>query len=60
MAWFWTDDLARLLLDAELAEESSVRSWLDRPVAVSGPEDADPLAVARTLAIPPEEAAGAA
>jgi hypothetical protein len=60
LAWFWTDDLARLLLDAELAEEPSVRSWIDRPVAISGPDDAEPLTVALELAAPPGAAAGAA
>lgn len=50
MAWFWTDDLARLLLDAGLADEPSLRDWLARPAAVAGPEEADPLVLARALA----------
>lgn len=60
MAWLWTDDLARLLLDAGLVDEPSVRGWIDRPVAICAPEGAEPLAVARELATPPGAAAGAA
>jgi hypothetical protein len=47
MAWFWTDDLARALVDAGVTERSSVETWLDRPTALAAPEGADPLELGR-------------
>jgi hypothetical protein len=47
MAWFWTDDLARALVDAGVAERSTVESWIERPIAISAAADADPLDVGR-------------
>jgi hypothetical protein len=49
MTWFWTDDLARVLLARGLTNERSVQDWLMRPVAVAGPNDADPVAMAQGL-----------
>lgn len=49
MAWFWTDDLARTLLDAGIVERSSVEEWVARPVAFSAADDADPGEVAMAL-----------
>lgn len=60
MAWFWTDDLARLAIEAGMVEPDAVREWMARPVAVAGPDDADPLAVAGRLLGGEAEAAGAA
>jgi hypothetical protein len=52
VAWFWTDDLARALIDAGEVERVSVTRWMERPIAVAAPEDADPLEVGRaTLGI---------
>ncbi len=47
MAWFWTDDLARLLIDVS---DEALSELLTRPTAIaaSGPEEA--LAIARRLA----------
>lgn len=48
MPWFWTDDLARTLIDAGKVDQSKVSGWLAAPVAIrSGEESAE--AVAQTL-----------
>lgn len=61
MAWFWTDDLARVLIDAGEAERSSVSGWLERPVAIAAPEESDPLDVGRErLGLVDRSVAGAA
>lgn len=43
MPWYWTDDLARTLIDAGRVEEQAVRDWLSAPVAIrrgdTNPED---------------------
>jgi hypothetical protein len=59
MAWFWTDDLARALLEAGVVERDAIQDWLERPVAYAGPDDGTPIDVAKSfLEIP--AAAGAA
>lgn len=59
MAWFWTDDLARAAVDAGWVTSDAVQDWVERPVALAAPEDADPLELAaRQLGLDP--AAGAA
>ncbi|MDH4120064.1 MAG: hypothetical protein OEW30_21990 [Acidimicrobiia bacterium] len=47
MAWYWTDDLARLLRAA--GDPGAFPDWTQRPVAFAAPDDVDPLDFARTL-----------
>ena len=49
MAWFWTDDLARLLIDAGTPERA-LSELLSRPAAVAAPDEAKALEVAKRLA----------
>lgn len=49
MAWYWTDDMARLLLERGLVPVDRVGEWISRPVAFAGPTDADPVQVALLL-----------
>ncbi len=49
MAWLWSDDLARLLIEEGAAEPSSLADWITSPVAFAVPEDADPRLVAADL-----------
>jgi hypothetical protein len=49
MAWFWTDDLARALIDEGVVSDDAVQEWIRRPVAVAGASDVDPVAMARSL-----------
>ncbi len=49
MAWFWTDDLARTLVESGVIERSSVEEWVARPVAFAAADDADPSEVAMSL-----------
>ncbi len=61
MAWFWTDDLARTLVDSGVVERSSVEEWVARPVALAAADDADPSEVAMSfLDLEMPGAAGAA
>lgn len=48
MPWYWTDDLARTLLEAGNVEPSRVVRWLSTPVAVRRAE-ADAQSVADSL-----------
>lgn len=34
MPWYWTDDLARTLIDRGRVDRSRVESWLAAPVAI--------------------------
>lgn len=52
--WMWTDDLAALLVERELADPADVAVWRARPYAVSVEPDADPLDVAGRLLGPAE------
>ncbi len=38
MPWYWTDDLARTLIDAGKAETNQVLRWLSAPVAIRSDE----------------------
>lgn len=49
MAWYWTDDMARLLLDRDLVPVDMVGEWITRPVALAGPADGDPVQIALAL-----------
>ena len=48
MPWFWTDDLARLLVEAGLAHAGDLAAWSTSPVAVRSDSD-NALAVAEAL-----------
>lgn len=49
MAWFWTDDLARMLIDTGIPERS-LSDLLSRPAAVAAVDAEAALEVARRLA----------
>ncbi len=49
MPWFWTDDLADLLIEHDGLRPESVTEWTARPSALAAPESVDPLDFARTL-----------
>jgi hypothetical protein len=49
VAWFWTDDLARLLLDKGVPA-ASLSELLSRPAAIAAPDEASALDVAARLA----------
>jgi hypothetical protein len=49
MAWFWTDDLARILIDEGAVSREGVQDWINRPVGIAGAEDADPAQIGRRL-----------
>lgn len=49
MPWFWTDDLAELLLEQADIRPETVAEWTQRPVGLAVPDGAEPLAVARAL-----------
>lgn len=49
MAWFWTDDLARMLIDSGVSERS-LSDLLSRPAAVAAVDTDSALEVARRLA----------
>lgn len=56
--WIWTDELARLLLEAGLAEEQEVAALLAHPYALAVQTEQEALEVARALlATEGEEAA---
>jgi hypothetical protein len=47
MTWFWSDDLARLLIEHDAAPPASVARWITSPRAFRG--DGDALEFARRL-----------
>jgi hypothetical protein len=49
MPWFWTDDLADLLIEHDGLRPETVTDWTQRPAALSAPESADALDFARSL-----------
>ncbi|MDH3398159.1 MAG: hypothetical protein OEM81_10055 [Acidimicrobiia bacterium] len=49
MPWFWTDDLAELLVEHANVRPETLVDWTRRPVALSVPEGAEPLEFARKL-----------
>lgn len=49
MAWFWTDDLARMLIDTGVSERS-LSDLLSRPAAIAASDTEAALQVARRLA----------
>ncbi len=50
MPWFWTDDLARILVDAGLVSREHVQDWLDSPTGVAIGDGVDALEAAKALA----------
>jgi hypothetical protein len=48
MAWLWTDELARLLIEEDGVDADLLIGWTDRPVAVRS-DESDELAAARNL-----------
>jgi hypothetical protein len=49
MQWFWTDDLAAMLIEHGLVGPERLNAWTSRPVAYSAPDEADRLEMARHL-----------
>jgi hypothetical protein len=49
VAWFWTDDLARLLIDAGTPERA-LSELLSRPAAVAASDETKALEIAKRLA----------
>ena len=49
MAWFWTDDVARTLIDAKDIDAHQVQDWLSQPVAIAAPDGTDPRDLGREL-----------
>lgn len=49
MAWFWTDDLARMLINAGISERS-LSDLLSRPAAIAAADTESALEMARRLA----------
>ncbi len=49
MAWFWTDDLARTLIDEGVVAGEAVQDWISRPVGIAVADDADPGEFGRFL-----------
>ncbi|MFZ0491753.1 MAG: hypothetical protein WAM81_00985 [Acidimicrobiia bacterium] len=49
MQWFWTDDLAALLIEHGLVGPEHLIAWTSRPVAYSAAEETDGLEMARHL-----------
>lgn len=49
MPWFWTDDLADLLIDQDGYRPDSLSEWTERPAALAAPDDTDALEFARSL-----------
>ena len=50
MPWFWTDDLADMLVEHAGLSPESYAEWIERPTAYSAPDSTDPLEFARSLA----------
>ncbi|MDR9450690.1 MAG: hypothetical protein RI637_05665 [Acidimicrobiia bacterium] len=49
MPWFWTDDLADLLIEHDGLRPESVTEWTARPSALAAPASVDALDFARAL-----------
>jgi hypothetical protein len=56
MPWFWTDDLAHMLIDQDGHRPELLSEWIQRPAAWAAPEGADALDFARSLAAADEDA----
>ncbi len=61
MAWYWSDDVARAAIDADLTSERVVRDWLHQPFAFAAEEELELVdAAARLLGVDGTASAGAA
>lgn len=49
MAWFWTDDLARLVIERDSVAAALVAHWITTPIAHRG--DGEALDIARALLV---------
>lgn len=49
MPWFWTDDLAELLIERAGIPPETLAEWTQRPVALAGPDGAEPIEFALGL-----------
>lgn len=49
MPWLWSDDVARMLLERELARQDEVGEWLSHPVALAIEESDDPVEIGLRL-----------
>ncbi len=49
MPWFWTDDLAELLVEQAGIRPETLVAWMQRPVALAVADGTEPLDFARTL-----------
>jgi hypothetical protein len=47
--WFWTDDLADLLIEQDGVDPATVADWKVRPAGLSAPETVEPLEYARMM-----------
>jgi hypothetical protein len=56
MPWFWTDDLAHMLIDQDGCQANLLSEWTQRPAAWAVPEGTDALDFARDLLAGEEEA----
>lgn len=56
MPWFWTDDLAHMLIDQDGCQPDSLSEWTRRPSAWAVPDGTDALDFARALLAAEEEA----
>ncbi|MEX2422796.1 MAG: hypothetical protein WD990_02355 [Acidimicrobiia bacterium] len=49
MAWFWTDDLARLLIDSGISSRA-LSELTSRPAAIAAADESQALEIAKRLA----------
>jgi hypothetical protein len=49
MPWFWTDDLADLLIEHDGLSPGAVAGWTQRPAALAAPEGTEALEFARAV-----------
>ena len=49
MTWFWTDDLADLLIEHDGLRPETMTEWTQRPAALAAPEGTEALEFARAL-----------
>lgn len=49
MAWLWSDDLARLLVEHGVADESTVAEWITTPIAFRVDDEEEPRSAAHRL-----------
>jgi hypothetical protein len=55
MPWYWTDDLARTLIDSGKADRVTVAGWIVSPVAVRSDEDSAETVAASLLNDEPDD-----